>query len=112
MRTIEGVKEMKSNGYEGGANVILKFDAGFDADKALDDVREALDDPKPSADQVTKALADLAYEGKVERHPPAKEGAKQGTRYRWRLSNFTSDGPSYIAEVKLEAAVDEEAARI
>ncbi|MFP6736795.1 MAG: efflux RND transporter permease subunit [Rhodospirillales bacterium] len=47
MRTIEGVKEMKSNGYEGGANVILKFDAGFDADKALDDVREALDKAKP-----------------------------------------------------------------
>jgi multidrug efflux pump len=47
MRTIEGVKEMKSNGYEGGANVILEFEAGFDADKALDDVREALDRAKP-----------------------------------------------------------------
>ncbi|MAF49886.1 MAG: efflux RND transporter permease subunit [Rhodospirillales bacterium] len=47
MRTIEGVKEMKSNGYEGGANVILEFEAGFDADKALDDVREKLDRAKP-----------------------------------------------------------------
>ncbi|NQV55289.1 MAG: efflux RND transporter permease subunit [Rhodospirillales bacterium] len=47
MRTIEGVKEMKSNGYEGGANVILEFEAGFNADKALDDVREKLDRAKP-----------------------------------------------------------------
>jgi len=43
LRAIEGVKEMKSNGYEGGANVILEFEAGFDADKALDDVREKLE---------------------------------------------------------------------
>jgi len=54
MRVIEGVKEMKSNGYEGGANVILEFDAGFDADKALDDVREALDRAKPELPDETE----------------------------------------------------------
>ncbi|SCA57709.1 AcrB protein [Candidatus Terasakiella magnetica] len=43
MRTIEGVKEMRSTGYEGGGNVTLEFEAGFDADKALDDVREKVD---------------------------------------------------------------------
>ena len=43
LRVIEGVKEMRSTGYEGGANVTLEFDAGFDADKAMDDVREKLD---------------------------------------------------------------------
>ncbi len=42
LRVIEGVKEMRSTGYEGGANVTLEFDAGFDADKAMDDVREKL----------------------------------------------------------------------
>ena len=43
LKTIEGVKEMRSSGYEGGANVLLEFDAGFDADTALQDVREAVD---------------------------------------------------------------------
>jgi len=43
LKTIEGVKEMRSSGYEGGANVLLEFDAGFDADTALQDVREGVD---------------------------------------------------------------------
>jgi len=43
LRVIEGVKEMRSTGYEGGANVTLEFEAGFDADKAMDDVREKID---------------------------------------------------------------------
>jgi len=43
LRTIEGVKEMRSTGYEGGGNVTLEFEAGFNADKALDDVREKVD---------------------------------------------------------------------
>ena len=47
MRAIEGVKEMRSTAYEGGANVTLEFDAGFDADAALDDVREKVDIAKP-----------------------------------------------------------------
>ena len=47
LRQIEGVKEMRASGYEGGANVTLEFDAGFDADKALTDVREKVDLAKP-----------------------------------------------------------------
>ncbi len=47
LRTIEGVKEMRATGYEGGANVTLEFEAGFDADVALDDVREKVDLAKP-----------------------------------------------------------------
>ncbi|MEE8270997.1 MAG: efflux RND transporter permease subunit [Alphaproteobacteria bacterium] len=43
LRSIEGVKEMRATAYEGGGNVILEFDAGFDVDKALQDVREAVD---------------------------------------------------------------------
>src|SRR5262249_54121045 len=43
LRTIEGVKEMKSIGYQGGGSVVLTFDAGFDAKKALDDVRNKVD---------------------------------------------------------------------
>ncbi|MSP83476.1 MAG: efflux RND transporter permease subunit [Alphaproteobacteria bacterium] len=43
LKTIEGVKEMRSTAYEGGANVLLEFTAGFDADKALQDVRNKTD---------------------------------------------------------------------
>ncbi|HZH26328.1 MAG TPA: efflux RND transporter permease subunit [Azospirillaceae bacterium] len=43
VRTIEGVKEMRSTAYLGGGNVILEFEAGFDADQALRDVREKVD---------------------------------------------------------------------
>ncbi len=43
LRTIEGIKEMRASGYEGGGNVTMEFEAGFDADKAMDDVREKVD---------------------------------------------------------------------
>jgi multidrug efflux pump len=43
LQSIEGVKEMRSNAVEGHASVLLKFDAGFDSDQALQDVREKVD---------------------------------------------------------------------
>lgn len=43
MRSVEGVKEIKGQSYPNGANVTLEFEAGFDVDKALQDVREAVD---------------------------------------------------------------------
>lgn len=46
VRSIEGIKEMTANAYEGGANVQLEFDAGVDTDKALQDVREKVDKAK------------------------------------------------------------------
>ena len=47
LRSIEGIKEMTANAYEGGGNVVLEFDAGFDADQAEQDVREAVDRVRP-----------------------------------------------------------------
>lgn len=47
MRGIDGVKKMTAKGYEGGANVTLEFEAGFNADQALTDVREKVDLAKP-----------------------------------------------------------------
>ena len=47
LSTIEGVKQMDSTAYEGGGNVVLEFDAGFDADQAMTDVREAVDLVQP-----------------------------------------------------------------
>lgn len=43
LQTIEGLREMKANGSQGFASVTLEFDAGFDADQALLDVREKVD---------------------------------------------------------------------
>ena len=48
LRSIEGVKEMRSNAFQGGATVLLEFEAGFDADKAVVDVREKVDAAEPS----------------------------------------------------------------
>ncbi|MGB1237612.1 MAG: efflux RND transporter permease subunit, partial [Pseudomonadales bacterium] len=65
LKTIEGIKEMRSVGSEGHASVTLEFDAGFDSDSALDDVREKVDIAKsklpdgaeePSINEVNVAL--------------------------------------------------------
>jgi multidrug efflux pump subunit AcrB len=47
LRSIEGKKEMRSNAYQGGANVVLEFEAGFNVEKALRDVRDKVDRAKP-----------------------------------------------------------------
>ncbi len=65
LQSIEGVKEMRSNAGEGHASVLLEFDAGFDSDQALQDVREKVDLAKgklpadtddPSVNEVNVAL--------------------------------------------------------
>ena len=43
LRSLEGIKEMRSMANEGQASVTLEFDAGFDAKLALADVREKVD---------------------------------------------------------------------
>jgi multidrug efflux pump len=43
LKSVEGLDEMESSGYENGGYVLLKFQAGFDNKKALDDVRVKVD---------------------------------------------------------------------
>lgn len=43
LRTLEGVKELSSYSGEGRATMVIEFDASFDQDQALSDVREAVD---------------------------------------------------------------------
>jgi len=43
LRSLEGLKEMTSVASEGHASVMLEFDAGFNSDQALNDVREKVD---------------------------------------------------------------------
>ncbi|MCG9583853.1 efflux RND transporter permease subunit [Vibrio tubiashii] len=47
LRSIEGVKEMTSTASEGHASVMLEFSVGVDLNKAMADVREAVDLAKP-----------------------------------------------------------------
>ncbi|MBO6782897.1 MAG: efflux RND transporter permease subunit, partial [Alphaproteobacteria bacterium] len=47
LRSIEGAKEIRSTAYLGGGNVVLEFEAGFDPDIAMNDVREKVDLVRP-----------------------------------------------------------------
>src|ERR671916_75550 len=46
LKSVENVKEMRSAAFEGGGYVLLEFEAGFDSDVALADVRAKVDDAK------------------------------------------------------------------
>ncbi|MGD8341012.1 MAG: efflux RND transporter permease subunit, partial [Gammaproteobacteria bacterium] len=43
LRSLEGLDEIRATASEGSAVLILEFDAGFDSDRALSDVREKVD---------------------------------------------------------------------
>src|SRR4051812_38374682 len=64
LKSVENVKEMRSAAFEGGGYVLLEFEAGFDSDSALADVRAKVDDAKsdlPSdADEPTVQEVDLS----------------------------------------------------
>lgn len=47
LQSLEGLDEMSATAAEGYASVQLEFEAGFDADEALDAVREAVDRAQP-----------------------------------------------------------------
>lgn len=47
LRTLEGLKELRSTAAEGSGVLILEFDAGFDSDQALSDVRAKVDLARP-----------------------------------------------------------------
>ena len=47
MRTVEGVHEVRAYAYEGTARVLVEFDAAYDLNQALLDVRAAVDRAKP-----------------------------------------------------------------
>ena len=51
LQTIAGLDEITSTSYLGWASVVLKFDAGFDSTKAINDVREKVDLARPEIPQ-------------------------------------------------------------
>src|SRR6185312_5577716 len=46
LKQVGNVKEMRSTAYEGGGYVVLEFEAGFNSDAALADVRAKVDQAK------------------------------------------------------------------
>ncbi len=54
LQGIEGVKEVRSIATQGFGSVMLEFDAGFDSDKALLDVREKVDMARPELPEETE----------------------------------------------------------
>ena len=66
VRSIDGVKEVRSNARQNGGNVTLEFDAGFDIDQAMLDVQREVDRTKgdlpedadePTINEVNLSLA-------------------------------------------------------
>lgn len=47
LQSIEGLKRLEGNANEGYGSLVLEFDAGFDSDRALEDVRNKVDEVKP-----------------------------------------------------------------
>ena len=47
LKTVANVKKMRAAAFEGGGYVLLEFEAGFNSDVALQDVRAKVDDAKP-----------------------------------------------------------------
>lgn len=65
---LEGLKSMDSTAYQGGANLTLEFEAGWDVERAKDDVQEAVDAAKqnlpgeaddPNVTEITISEANL-----------------------------------------------------
>jgi hypothetical protein len=81
-----------------------RFAAGLEDDwQKTQSVIQAAGELKPSPDQATKALEELAKEGIAERDPPISSGKIQGKTYKWRrVQNLTSDTEPHRSEVKLE----------
>ncbi len=48
LKTVANVKTMRSAAFEGGGYVLLEFDAGFNSDVAVQDVRAKVDSAKPT----------------------------------------------------------------
>lgn len=46
LRSLENLKDIKSSAFEGGANITLEFNAGFNAEKAKNSVRDKVDQAK------------------------------------------------------------------
>lgn len=54
LKGIDNTKDITSKAFEGGGQIIIKFNAGFDIDVAMDSVREKIDLVKPELPKETE----------------------------------------------------------
>jgi hypothetical protein len=54
-------------------------------------IRDALDEPRPSLEQVRRALTELAADRAIERDPPISEGSAQGRAVTWSTTSLPTD---------------------
>lgn len=108
IKSISGIKKMTSTAYQGGGNVLIEFQAGADLNKALEDVRNKVDQARtelpqgadePSVNEVNlsefpilvvtlsgdvpeRVLAQAGRElrDRIEELPPVLEANLQGVR--------------------------------
>ena len=76
LKSVENVKEMRSAAFEGGGYVLLEFEAGFDSDVALADVRAKVDDAQERSAERRRRAAGRGGE------PLALPGARRVARRR------------------------------
>lgn len=108
LASLEGVKEVKSYANEGSASIRVEFEAGYNSDMALTEVREKIDEVKPewpdgtdeptvqeedfslipiinvllTGDVPERTLTDIARDlrDKIEALPPVLQAPVSGTR--------------------------------
>ncbi|MBU2896337.1 efflux RND transporter permease subunit [Vibrio hepatarius] len=97
LRSIEGVKEMTSTASEGHASVMLEFSVGVDLNKAMADVREAVDLAKPklpedsdepTVNEVTFASQEPALTVVLYGAVPERTTVKIARQLRDKLESF------------------------
>ncbi|UAB69739.1 efflux RND transporter permease subunit [Vibrio sp. SCSIO 43132] len=97
LRSIEGVKEMNSTASEGHASVMLEFNVGVDLNKAMSDVREAVDLAKPklpadsdepTVNEVTLASAQPVLSVVLYGTVPERTIVQIGRQIRDKLEGF------------------------
>src|SRR5690606_2178803 len=67
LKSLEGVKEMRSAAYQGGGFVLVEFQAGYDFSNAIQDVRAKVSDAK--GDLPTDAEEPTVHEVNVSEFP-------------------------------------------
>ena len=117
LKTIAGVDEIRSNAYQGGASIILEFDAGFDPETALSDVRARVDIAKnelpadadePRVQEINLSLFPIlvvTISGPV----PERSLIKLARRLKDRIENISSVLKAEIAgdrEEQVEIIID------
>ena len=111
IRTVEGIKEMIAEGYEGGASIQVEFEAGIDTNKALQDIRERVDNA--TADLPSETDDPTINEVKMSQQDPMLVLNLAGDVPERTLTNIAKDlkedleGVDGVLEVNLIGAREE-----